>query len=212
MQTRRYPEKDGRRVWLSRGEQDRLLDVFDEDPEKQLAVRLGLCGLRADEVVAGEGRPGVCREHIRALDSDREAWKLEVPVSKRAARETPLPGETKRLLNTTANVRGLRKDEPVIDAGKRSIQRWVSNAAADLAEEEPAKRWDDVTFHDLRRSWATDTYYSLSFAGVSIAETLVMGWGGWAMTESGRRTFRENYLGPEPDHIAAEAIHTAGLE
>ncbi len=60
--------------------------------------------------------------------------------------------------------------------------------------------------HDLRRTWATDTYYSLAFSGVPIAEQLTMGWGGWAMTASGRETFRENYLGPEPDHIARKAM------
>ena len=34
----------------------------------------------------------------------------------------------------------------------------------------------------------------------------------WAMTESGRSTVRENYLGPEPDHIAVRAMEQLPME
>lgn len=40
----------------------------------------------------------------------------------------------------------------------------------------------ELGMHDLRRTWATDAYYSLAFAGVSIAEQLTMSWGGWDQT------------------------------
>lgn len=201
MQTRPYPEKSGRRVWLSRGEQNHLLDYYAEEPLQELAVRLGLCGLRADEIIR------VCREHVRPLDGGGD-YKVVIPQAKRGPREAPIPAETRQLLVTTSNARGTRKDEPVIDRdATRTVQRWVENAGAELAgrEDEPDE-WRFVRMHDLRRTWATDTYYTLAFDGVPIAEQLTMGWGGWAMTESGRRTFRENYLGPEPDHIAASAM------
>ncbi|MFC7069506.1 site-specific integrase [Halobaculum lipolyticum] len=204
-QTRPYDGKSGRRVWLSRSEQDRLVDQFAESPRKALALRLGLCGLRADEI------PRVAREHVRQIDAEREAYKLVIPTAKRGKRETPLPEETKTLLVTTANARGLAKDEPVIDRVTKTVQRWASTAAEQLDDAEPAKAWNHVTFHDLRRTWATDTFYTLAFHGVPIAEELTMGWGGWAMSESGRRTFRENYLGPEPDHIAHQAMEKAAL-
>lgn len=97
----------------------------------------------------------------------------------------------------------------MIDRSTKQVQRWIKAAAVDLADED--EPWSYVRAHDLRRTWATDTYYTLAFHGVPIAEQLVMGWGGWAMTESGRRTFRQNYLGPEPDHIAHQAMETIGI-
>lgn len=51
----------------------------------------------------------------------------------------------------------------------------------------------------------------LAFSGVPIAEELTMGWGGWKMTDSGRQTFRENYLGPEPDWIAGQTMELLEL-
>lgn len=65
--------------------------------------------------------------------------------------------------------------------------------------------------HDLRRTWTPDTFYSLAFSGVSIAETLVMSWGRWEQTSTGQETFRQNYLGPVPDHITVHAVEKAGL-
>ncbi|WP_246308035.1 hypothetical protein [Halorarum salinum] len=37
-------------------------------------------------------------------------------------------------------------------------------------------------------------------------EQLVMSWGGWAQTSTGRETFLQNYLGPVPDHVTAQAF------
>lgn len=52
MQTRPYPEDDGRRVWLARSEQEALLKVYrDEKPRRELALELGLHGLRSDEII-----------------------------------------------------------------------------------------------------------------------------------------------------------------
>lgn len=204
MQTRKYDGKDGRRVWLNRAEQKTLVEHYREEPRKALTVRLGLSGLRSEEIAS------VAREDVRAVDGDG-AWKLSIPQAKRGARETPLPGETRDLLVTTANARGVPKDQPVIDRSTKQIQRWVKSAAESIRQNTAIDDWQYVRPHDLRRTWATDTYYTLAFHGVPIAEQLVMGWGGWAMTESGRKTFRQNYLGPEPDHIAEQAMETAGL-
>jgi integrase len=194
MQIRSYPEKDdGRRVWLSRDEQTRLEDYYSERPRRELAVRLGLCGLRASEVVE------VARDDLRSLDGG-EVAKLRVQNSKRGDRETPVPTRLASDLRTVANARGLSSSDPVVDRDSDTVTRWVRNAAEDLASD-GVDGWRHVRPHDLRRTWATETYYSLSLGGVPPAEELVMGWGGWRMTESGRQTFRTNYLGPTPDHV-----------
>lgn len=64
MQTRPYPEKSGRRLWLSRTDRDLLLNHYADDPQRELALRLGLHGLRSDEVV------NVAPENFRPLDGD----------------------------------------------------------------------------------------------------------------------------------------------
>lgn len=204
MQTRPYDEDSGRKCWLARNEQELLTNYYSESPRKELVIRLGLSGLRAEEIVR------VARSHVRPVDGS-EAFKLRIPVAKRGKRETPLPTETRTLLVTTANARDVPKNEPVIDRSKKQIQRWIKDAALALAADTGDPDWEYVRAHDLRRTWATDTYYTLAFHGVPIAEQLVMGWGGWVMSESGRRTFRQNYLGPEPDHIAHQAMDIAGL-
>lgn len=205
VQTRPYDEEDGRRVWLSRAEQRVLASFYEERPRRQIAVRLGLCGLRGDEIV------DVARDDLRRLDADREAYKLQIEDAKRGDRETPISADLASTIRTTANARGLSGEEPVVDRSKKQLSRWIESAAGTLADETGEADWQYVRPHDLRRTWATDTYYSLAFEGIPIAEQLVMGWGGWKMSESGRKTFRENYLGPEPDHVATQAMERAGV-
>lgn len=214
MQTRPYPERSGRRIWLSRREQEQLLGVYrDEDPQRYLALALGLSGLRTDEIIGSEDR-GVAREHFRTIETDEspQRYKLIIPDGKTGRRETPVSTDVRQVATILSNAAGLRKDDPLVDVSKRTVRSWIREAREQLANRTGDDRWLDVTMHDLRRTWATDSFYSLAFAGVPIAEELTMGWGGWAMTESGRSTFRENYLGPEPDHIAVRAMEQLPME
>ena len=197
MLTEPYPEKDGRRCWLSRPEQAALRDHYGDDPEKQLAVELCLHGLRADEVRR------VQADHSRARDvqDDRESYALTVPEGKTGHRETPLRGETNRLMTIYAGATDA--DGPLIDRSRRTIRRWVDRAAETVIDGSHAEA---VGPHDLRRTWATDTYWTLAFAGYD-AEIVVMSWGGW----DDRDTFRDNYLGRVPDHVATDMPETANL-
>lgn len=199
MQNRPYPRKSGQRVWLSRAEQQQLLDVYrEEQPDRLLALLLGLCGLRSDEVTS------VTRDHFRELDGDNEGYKLVVPGGKTGKRECPVSTEARNV--ATYYGADTRQGEPLLDVTTKALRDWIADARETLVDETGDERWHQVGMHDLRRTWATDTYYSLAFDGVPIAEQLTMGWGGWRMSASGRETFRENYLGPEPDHIAAKAM------
>ena len=202
MQTRPYPtDERGRRVWLNRTEQDQLLEVYrDEKPKRYLSLQLGLHGLRSNEI------PEVARKHFRMLDGADDAYKLVVPDGKTGKRETPVSPGVRRDVTTLTNFANLRKDDPIIDVSTKTLRNWMESAREQLAVETGNDDWLHVGMHDLRRTWATDTFYSLAFNGVPIAEELTMGWGGWEMTSTGRETFRQNYLGQEPDHIAAQAM------
>lgn len=200
MQTRAYPEQEGKRVWLSRNEQQQIIEVFDEYPDRELALRLGLHGLRSEEIIK------VTRADFRQLNG-AEAYKLHISGAKGGReRECPATPQLRTVANIYANSTNRRKNEPIIDVTTKALRDWIQEAREELAEVTTNDTWHYVGMHDLRRTWATSTFYSLAFAGVPIAEELTMGWGGWKMTASGRETFRENYLGPEPDHITAKAI------
>ncbi len=208
MQTRPYPEEDGLRIWLARSEQKVLLDVLEEEPRRRLAMQLGLHGLRADEVVQVEP------QHVRTLANGGDGHVLIIPDGKTGKREVPISEDLVQRIRLLKSAARLRQDEPLIDVGKRQVRNWISAAREEIVEDDRVdgdQPWDDLGMHDLRRTWATDSYYSLAFEGVPIAEQLTMSWGGWRQTESGRTTFRENYLGPVPDHISDRAVEHLSL-
>jgi hypothetical protein len=86
------------------------------------------------------------------------------------------------------------------------MRSWIYQARENLSEETGNETWEDVGLHDLRRTWATETYYTLAYSGVPNAEQLTMSWGGWKMNKTGMESFREKYLGPIPDNVTAEAM------
>lgn len=203
MLTRPYPEKDSVRIWLSRTEQRALLDAVDGEPRQRIALGLGLHGLRTDEILGVEPR------HVRELDNGADGHVLQIPDGKTGRRETPLAADlAERIRYLYSADRDLHADDPVVDVSTRTIRNWVAEARTALADENAAA----LGAHDLRRTWATDSYYSLALAGVPIAEQLVMSWGGWKQTTTGRETFRENYLGPVPDHVTAAALEHLPVE
>lgn len=198
MQTRPFPEKDGRRVWLSRPEQQRLRQVADDGSEQSLVVALGLHGLRVSETCS------VTADGLRRL-ADGETSVIEVPRgNKTGTREVPISDDLATTLRVRTNAAGLDGDDEFVSVGTRQASRWLESLTDELADEKDD--WRHVGTHDLRRTWATDTYYSLATSGNPIAESLVLSWGGWEQSETGRTTFNENYLGPVPDHVVSQAV------
>lgn len=199
MQVEPYFDKDGYRVWLAKQESQTLLDYFEDTPKKQLAVHLGLHGLRAGEIQR------VALQDFREMNTEEEGHMLHVWESKTNYRETPISSEVYTLAKQIKSIQGLRKSDSIVDASKRTIQRWVSNdASAALAEREPEKDWEHLTAHDLRRTWCTHTYWSING---DRAREVVMAWGGWTDVQ----TFTQNYLGKIPDSVAIDVMQEAEL-
>jgi len=191
-------ENDGYAVWLSEDEQDQLLEQVKEKPKRQLAFRALLHGLRTDEL------RWVRISKLRELETEQEAYKLTVSEGKTGYREVPVSRKMVEQMRLVKNVTSTRKDRPLITTGNRGIRRWMERARDELAEETGESNWQYVSPHDLRRTWATHTYYSLDAAN---AREIVMRWGGWSSAD----TFRSNYLGRETDEMAAEMMDAAGL-
>jgi integrase len=226
MRTRPYEDKDGLRVWLSAEEQSALTNVYErgdvtDRTKRHLAFRLGLNGLRSDEIVRtenGDGpKPGVRAASVSPLEASRPAdgprhadppvWTLTVPHGKTGARDVPISRSLAQSVLDYADGRGLDDEEELVDVSTRTIRRWVEDARerlADRAGPDSPTSWTAVGSHDLRRTWATDCYYALTLADVPAAETLTMAWGGWRQSSAGRETFRLNYLGAPPESVVAK--------
>jgi integrase len=192
-------ETDGSyRCWLSQDEQERLIRHLEERPERQLAVRAMLHGLRSDEL------RWVRTSGLRPLQTEMQAYKLQVRDGKTGYREAPISMEMKRSMTMLQNAQGKRQDEPLIDAAKRTVRRWVTDAGEDLAEQTGYEDWQYISPHDLRRSWATTTYYAMDN---HYAKEIIMRWGGW----QDENTFQNNYLGRETDSMAADMMQQVGI-
>lgn len=205
MQLEPHDNKDGYRVWLGAGECDQLRNHYSG--KKKLAILLMLdSGLRSEETTR------VSLADVRQLDSEEEAYKLSVRGKDTTGeldggkwRETPLSVESCEIIETLASLKGQTKHSTPIDVSARTVQQWVEDARQELAEETGNDDWHEVSAHDLRRTWSTRTYYRLHASDVALS--VIMSWGGWVKT----KTFKENYLGREPDDLAAEMMETAGL-
>jgi integrase len=198
MQLEPMPESEGSRCWLSSDEQAKLIDHLTEHPTRQIAARAMLHGLRTDEL------DWLRTDGIRRLDAEREAYKLRVRDGKTGYREVPISCDLKQQLLMLKNAKGKHQDEQLVDQTNRTIRRWIKKAGSELADELDDDDWMEMSPHDLRRTWATSTYYALDS---HYAVDIVMRWGGW----SSRETFVNNYLGRETDPMAAEMMQTAGL-
>jgi Phage integrase family. len=107
-------------------------------------------------------------------------------------REAWIPDELVTRIETAADFRDMPDHLPIVQSSgestkvsTRTLRRWIADAAADLVEETDDDGWSQVSFHDLRRSWATN----LASAGVD--PILVLDVGGWNDLE----TFLDHYRG-----------------
>lgn len=166
MQHRPYPEDSGRRIWLSRSEQQQLLNSLEDQPNRQTAMWLGLHGLRSDEIVGRSGEPnsGVQWRHFRELSNGADGWVLEMPVGRTGRREVPVSSNLVQQCRMVKNVAGHRQDEPLVNVTTRSLRNWMHDARKQF--DEPAAL--HLGMHDLQRTFATDAYYSLALAGVAV--------------------------------------------
>jgi len=165
--------QDGKRVWLSEQELQRLLDNTRPDPRIQLGLGLAArCGLRRQEIV------DVCPQHI--VDNDTGPVVRVWHGKGDKYREVPIPAELRGLARGLAD----GPDTPLVDVDTSTVYDWVRDARERTHAETGDEGWLQVGPHDLRRSWGVQ----LLEAGV--LPSVVMEWGGW----EDWKTFRTHYL------------------
>jgi len=180
-------EDYGKKVWLSNGDVEQLMDAA-EDTEQRIAFGLGAyCGLRSAEWLDVEPR------HV--VDSDAGKM-LMVPDGKGGQyRETPIPETLASTIRAVGDM-GPGDDVPVIQSASstRVLRKWCSRARERLEDETDEPRWQYLSPHDLRRTWATN----LRAAGAD--PLVVLAWGGWNDLE----TFLDHYQGTHSPEMQRE--------
>jgi integrase len=184
-----YPERDGKRVWLSQSdENDEVAALIDEakSPEQEIAFRLGVqAGLRREEIASVTSN-----DFTHAPDGFLRVWNNYAKRGK--YRETPIPKELASSVRTLSYERD--PDEPIIDVEPNSIYRWVKRAGERRYAATGDEGWTFLDVHDLRRTWGGHLLWDCG-----VLPAVVMSWGGWEDWE----TFRNHYLG-EMSPAAAE--------
>lgn len=144
------------KCWLNRDELRQLEEAAARsDWQREIALQLmGRCGFRVDEV----NYPGDAE--LRWSEKG-ECWFVEVRGKNTRGgepkvRDAWMPEEVESNVRRFSRERGRQTGEPWVAASKSSIRRWVKEAAASIATEATqSERWQAVSSHDLRRSWAT---------------------------------------------------------
>ena len=174
-----YPRKDGKRVWLTVDEIERLAETDEvDDPVRELAVRLaGQAGLRRSEVASV--RP---RDFEHAPDGFVRIWADYAKQD--TYREAPIPDEVATIARTLGHAR--EADEPVVNISGSTIYRVVRSAADELEAETGDEGWSYLDVHDLRRSWGGHLLWDCGCSPMAVME--FGGWSDWS-------TFEEHYMG-----------------
>ena len=163
------------KCWLSPAELDRLERVAGAAGwEREIAIQLmGRCGLRADEV-----------SYPRTTDlrwsQEGEIWLVEVRGKNTKGgdptiRDAWVPEAVADDIHKYTREREFSETDPWVDVSTASVRRWVKEAAAEIAAETGNERWEHVSSHDLRRSWAT---YHLVERQVDVRTMMAIG--GWS--------------------------------
>jgi len=190
MNLREHEQRDDMKVWLSQDEVSALLDAAD-GTQQRIALALGArCGLRSHEVL------DVAPDHV--VDTDAGTM-LRVHHGKGDKyRETPVPRDLATTIRTVDDVRDAPSSTSLVGiTSTRSLRRWVTDAVGSVKDDDPG--WSYLTFHDLRRTWAT------ALASADVDPLLVCDWGGWNDLE----TFLDHYRGtfsPEAQEREREKV------
>lgn len=192
MNLREHDNRDDMKVWLSEGDVRQLVEAATST-EREIALSLGAkCGLRSHEVLS------VSPDDV--VDTDAGTM-LTVQEGKGGKyRETPIPDNLATRIRTVGDVRDAGDSEPLLSVTTtQTLRNWIKSAREAVAAETGDDRWHHVSFHDLRRTWAT------SLASKDVDTLIVCDWGGWNDLE----TFLEHYRGsysPEAQRREREKV------
>ncbi len=116
----------------------------------------------------------------RAVAVAGDCWLVEIRGKNtdggaKKTRDACAPDDIAENIHRFVSERDRDPDDALVDVSKSSVRQWVLEAAEALAEEGHGRRWQQVSSHDLRRSWAT---YHMVERGVDVRTMMAVG--GWS--------------------------------
>jgi len=179
------------RVWLTtQKEIHRVIEFYDEQPIRQLAIRLPTeGGLRGEETTR------VTKDDIKESD-EADLIYLKIREAKSGRRKTVIPKDLARQIRTVADLK-----PNLIDVTTRTVQNWVTEMGEEIAEETGEEDWKLLSAHDLRRTWCTKMIQS------GVPSDNVKEFGGWKDHE----TFKEHYFQVSDEQIAKQLQSVDGF-
>jgi integrase len=167
-------------VWLSEDDVDQLLDAA-KDTERRIAFALGArCGLRSHEILQ------VSPDDL--VDTQAGHMLIVKHGKGDKYRETPIPNQLVTQIETIDDYRDDSSDSPILSVDNtNSLRYWIQTTREQLSEETGDDRWNFVSMHDLRRTWAT------SLASKDVDALIVCDWGGWNDLDTFLRHYRGTY-------------------
>jgi integrase len=148
-------------------------------------------------------------KHVKRTDDGEHCW-LRVPEGKDTTgeyeggkyRETWLPQDFETTLARYQQQTGLDDAHPFINVKKRQVQNWVSDTAAEAAEETgDDDYYRKVSTHDLRRCWANHL-----LVDENVSPRIVMALGGWSSYDA-----IEPYLSAPTEENIIESMSQVSL-
>lgn len=192
MNVREHKQRGDKKVWLSQDELELLVEHAG-GIEQEIAFGLGgRCGLRSHEVL------NVAPEHVQDTDA---GLMLVIEHGKGDKyRETPIPRELANTIRTANEYRDEGPGQSILSiTATRTLRRWINRAADRCEEQTGDHRWQYLSFHDLRATWAT------ALRSEDVDAMVVCDWGGWNDLD----TFLEHYRGthtPEAQRREREKV------
>lgn len=178
MNLRQHEKREDMMVFLSMDEADTLLK-HTKATEHRIAIGLGVrSGLRSHEVL--DVAP-------KDLVETQMGDMLRIHHGKGDQyRETPVPATLAATIRAADDMREQPNTAPIISATTtRTLRRWVKKAARRAQDVTDDEGWQHLSFHDLRKTWATNLRNS------DVDAMVALEWGGWNDLE----TFLDHYMG-----------------
>ncbi|WP_455448596.1 tyrosine-type recombinase/integrase [Natrinema thermotolerans] len=189
MRLKPYPQREGKRVWLSEDELQAVIDEAEDNRQMIAFLLAGRCGLRRCEIVQ------VTPADVVETPTGTHLRVWEDVAKQEHYREPPVPDQLATYIDAHTDAAGIAPDESIVDVTAKTVYRWVQRAAERLHAESGDRGWSFLDVHDLRRTWGTNLLEQ------GVLPSVVMDWGGWEDWE----TFRRHYLGEfSPEAIRRE--------
>ena len=170
------------KCWIDFEKEGSLLEekARERDWEQEIAVQLMLrVGCRVSGIFS------ITPSNI-SWNEKGEYWEVRVrgkntKGGEKTVRDAYLPNRVKENLDRYASERDIGANEQYVQKSKSTVRRWVSELGNELADEMDEPRWEHLSTHDLRTSWAN--YYLVEEEKPVRVMMAIGGWGSYDAIE-----------------------------